>query len=100
MAGSIKGDVKKKHFSRPAEGGSFSDIQPLLAAPMDFACYGDVSILVPLSDMAFASSFLTYATKGQNPAKFQVRIKYSDSVNAANNYARAKQWTFGIEASK
>src|SRR6202162_3910377 len=27
--GSIKGDVKKKHFSLPLRGGFFSDIQPL-----------------------------------------------------------------------
>jgi len=31
-AGSIKGDVKKKHFARAARGRYFSDIQPLLAA--------------------------------------------------------------------
>jgi hypothetical protein len=61
--------------------------------------YGDVSILVPLSDFSFASTALTYVTKG-DPMKFQVRIKYADAVNAANNYARTKQWTFGIEALK
>jgi len=61
--------------------------------------FGDISILVPLSDFSFASTALTYVTKG-DPAKFQVRIKYADTVNAANNYARTKQWTFGIEALK
>jgi hypothetical protein len=35
-AGSIKGDVKKKHFARAA-GGYFSDIQPLLAAAIGLA---------------------------------------------------------------
>ena len=61
--------------------------------------YGDISILVPLSDFSVASKQLTYVTKG-DPTKFQVRIKYADSVNAANNYARARQWTFGLEALK
>lgn len=61
--------------------------------------YGDVSILVPLTDFSFASTALTYVTKG-DPMKFQLRIKYGDTVNAANNYARTRQWTFGIEALK
>jgi hypothetical protein len=61
--------------------------------------YGDISILIPLSDFSFASKELTYVTKG-DPTKFQIRIKYADSVNAANNYARTKGWTFGIEALK
>jgi hypothetical protein len=61
--------------------------------------YGDVSILVPLADFSVASKELTYVT-AKDPTKFQVRIKYSDAVNAANNYARSKQWTFGIEALK
>jgi len=37
VAGSIKGDVKKKHFARAARGRYFSDIQPLLAAAAQFA---------------------------------------------------------------
>src|SRR5258708_13886293 len=37
MPGSIKGDVKKKHFTRSAGGRTFSDIQPLLAAAIHFA---------------------------------------------------------------
>ena len=61
--------------------------------------YGDISILIPLSDFSVASKELTYVT-AKDPTKFQVRIKYADSVNAANNYARTKQWTFGIEALK
>jgi hypothetical protein len=61
--------------------------------------YGDISILVPLSDFAVAANELTYVVGGA-PTKFQIRIKYSDSVNAANNYARTKGWTFGIEALK
>jgi hypothetical protein len=61
--------------------------------------YGDISILIPLSDFSVASKELTYVT-AKDPTKFQVRIKYTDSVNAANNYARTKQWTFGIEALK
>ncbi|HTU43282.1 MAG TPA: hypothetical protein VMF10_16355 [Candidatus Aquilonibacter sp.] len=61
--------------------------------------YGDASILIPLSDFGFASTALSYVTKG-DPMKFQLRITYADSVNAANNYARTRQWTFGIEALK
>jgi hypothetical protein len=61
--------------------------------------YGDISILVPLSDFSLASKQLTYVTKGDS-TKFQLRIKYADSVNAANNYARTRQWTFGLEALK
>ena len=61
--------------------------------------YGDISILIPLSDFSVASKELTYVT-AKDPTKFQVRIKYADSVNAANDYARTKQWTFGIEALK
>jgi hypothetical protein len=44
--------------------------------------------------------FLPLDLTSTDPTKFQVRIKYSDAVNAANNYARSKQWTFGIEALK
>jgi hypothetical protein len=61
--------------------------------------YGDISILVPLSDFSVATKQLTYVTKGDS-TKFQLRIKYADSVNAANNYARTRQWTFGLEALK
>jgi hypothetical protein len=61
--------------------------------------YGDVSILIPLSDFSVASSELQYVTKG-DPMKFQIRIKYSDAVNQANNYARTRAWTFGLEALK
>jgi hypothetical protein len=61
--------------------------------------YGDVSILIPLSGLSFASKIFPYLTSG-DPAKSQIRIKYADSVNAANNYARSKQWTYGIELIK
>jgi hypothetical protein len=61
--------------------------------------YGDISILIPLADFSIASKELTYVT-AKDSTKFQVRIKYADSVNAANNYARSKQWAFGIEALK
>jgi hypothetical protein len=37
VAGSIKGDVKRKHFSSTARRGNFSDIQPPLAAAILFA---------------------------------------------------------------
>ena len=61
--------------------------------------YGDVSILVPLKGLQFVSRFLPYLTSS-DPTKAQIRIKYSDSVNAANNYARSRQWTYGIELMK
>lgn len=61
--------------------------------------YGDVSILIPLSGLSFASKIFPYMTSN-DPAKSQIRIKYSDSVTAANNYARSKQWTYGIEIIK
>jgi hypothetical protein len=70
-----------KHGTRKAEG------------------YGDVSILVPLSDFSVASKELTYVTK-TDPTKFQLRIKYTDAINPSNNYARTRGWTFGIEALK
>jgi|GEM_PF-3279262 len=61
--------------------------------------YGDVSVLVPLQMLSFASSELPYFTSS-DPAKVQIRIKYADSVNSANNYARTKQWTYGVEVIK
>jgi hypothetical protein len=61
--------------------------------------YGDISILIPLSDFSVASNELLYVTK-TDPTKFQIRIKWTDAVNAANNYARTRAWTFGIEAMK
>jgi len=61
--------------------------------------YGDVSILIPLSSLKFASGILPYVTSN-DPAKSRIRIKYSDTVNAANNYIRSKAWTYGIELIK
>jgi len=61
--------------------------------------YGDVSILIPLSGLSFASKVFPYLSSN-DPAKSQIRIKWSDSVNAANNYARDRHWTYGIELIK
>ena len=61
--------------------------------------YGDISILIPLSDFSVISNELLLVTK-TDPPKFQVRIKWGDAVNQANNYARTRAWTFGIEAVK
>ena len=61
--------------------------------------YGDVSILLPLSSLTSFSKFFPFLGSG-DPAKSQIRIKYADSVNPANNYARSKQWTYGIELMK
>ena len=61
--------------------------------------YGDVSILIPLSGLSFASKI--FPLLGTNdPMKSQIRIKYSDTVTPANNYARSKGWTYGIEVIK
>jgi len=61
--------------------------------------YGDVSILVPLLGFSFAKGLFPYITSN-DPSKMQIRIKYEDSVNAANNYARTRQWTYGLELIK
>jgi hypothetical protein len=61
--------------------------------------YGDISILIPLSSLAFGKGVLPYLTSGDY-AKSRIRVKYSDSVNAANNYARSRTWTYGIEITK
>jgi hypothetical protein len=61
--------------------------------------YGDISILLPLTGLSFATKIFPYLTSG-DPAKSQIRIKYADSVTPANNYARSKQWTYGIELIK
>jgi hypothetical protein len=42
--------------------------------------YGDISILMPLQMLSFASSAFPYFTSS-DPAKVQIRIKYADSVN-------------------
>jgi hypothetical protein len=62
-----------------------------------FEPYGDVSILLPLSGLNFASKLFPYITSG-DPTKMQIRVKYAESVNAANNYAKSHQWTYGLEA--
>jgi hypothetical protein len=61
--------------------------------------YGDVSILIPLSGLSFAQKIFPYLTSN-DPTKSQIRIKYSDTVDPANNYARSKGWTYGIELIK
>ena len=61
--------------------------------------YGDISILIPLSSLAFGKGVLPYLTSGDY-TKSRIRVKYADSVNAANNYVRSKTWTYGIEITK
>jgi hypothetical protein len=61
--------------------------------------YGDVSILIPLSGLSFAAKIFPFITTN-DPMKSQIRIKYSDTVNPANNYARSRGWTYGIELIK
>jgi hypothetical protein len=64
-----------------------------------FEGYGDVSILLPLAGFSGFSRLFPYLTSTDS-AKTQIQIKYSDSVNAANNYARTRGWTFGFQALK
>jgi hypothetical protein len=59
--------------------------------------YGDVSLLIPLSNLNFKDFGLVSKDGLLNS---EIQIEYSDSVNAANNYARSRQWTFGIEVMK
>jgi hypothetical protein len=59
--------------------------------------YGDVSILIPLSNFNFNGFQIV---QKDNLLNSQLRLKYSDSVNQTNNYARSRQWTFGIEIMK
>jgi hypothetical protein len=61
--------------------------------------YGDISILIPLSDIPFVSKSISNLITG-NTSNNQLSIKYSDSVNPANNYARTKQWTYGFAVIK
>lgn len=58
--------------------------------------YGDVSILIPLAGFKFVSHIFPLIGV-DDPTKAQIRIKWEDSVNAANNYTRTRQWTYGIE---
>jgi hypothetical protein len=59
--------------------------------------YGDFSFLIPLTD--FQLPFVPQALSKQTLTS-QFRIKYADSVSAANNYARTKKWSFGVEVIK
>jgi hypothetical protein len=80
-------------------GGWYLPLDLTTRGTQKFEGYGDVSILIPLSDFSVASSELLAVTK-TDPTKFQVRIKWTDAVNAANGYARTRGWTFGLEAIK
>jgi hypothetical protein len=55
--------------------------------------YGDVSFLIPLSDF----SHFPFITFDSQSLLSQIRIEYSDAVTPANNYARTRKWSFGIE---
>jgi hypothetical protein len=59
--------------------------------------YGDVSFLIPVTDFQRPLSFVDF---GKDALQSQFRIEYSDSVSAANNYARTKKWSFGVELIK
>jgi hypothetical protein len=61
--------------------------------------YGDATIMLPLAGFNFASKVFPYITSS-DPTKVQIQIKYSNSVNAANNYARTRGWTYGLQVLK
>jgi hypothetical protein len=61
--------------------------------------YYDASILIAVSNLKFLAGIFPYVSSN-DPAKSRIRIKYSDTVNAANNYVRSKTWTYGIELIK
>jgi hypothetical protein len=58
--------------------------------------YWDYSFLIPLSNFAN----IPYVALESQSQQMQFRIKYEDSVSAANNYARDKKWSFGVELTK
>jgi hypothetical protein len=60
--------------------------------------YGDISFLIPLTDIPFSGTITNLLTGSTSST--QLHIKYADDVNAANNYARTKQWTFAFELIK
>lgn len=80
-------------------GGWYLPLDHTKAGSQQFEGYGDASILLPLAGFSRFSMLFPYLTAG-DAAKTQIQIKYSDSVNAANNYARTRGWTFGFQASK
>jgi hypothetical protein len=57
--------------------------------------YWDASVLVPMTDFV-GIPYTTLDSKTQI-SQMRLRIKYEDSVNQANNYARTKKWSFGLE---
>ena len=54
--------------------------------------YGDISILIPLSNLNFGDFQIV---KADGLLNSQIHIKWSDSVNAANNYARTRSGRLG-----
>ncbi len=80
-------------------GGYYLPLDLTKAGHQQFQGYGDASILIPLSGLSFASRAFPLLTSN-DPMKSQIRIKYSDTVTPANNYARSRGWTFGIEVIK
>jgi len=58
--------------------------------------YWDYSFLIPLSNFAN----IPFVALDSQSQQMQFCIKYEDSVSAANNYARDKKWSFGVELTK
>ena len=61
-----------------------------------FDGYGDVSLLIPLPLLQHFLPGVGFLTSS-DPNNSRIRVKYSDSVNSAQGFARTKQWTYGIE---
>ena len=59
--------------------------------------YYDFSFLIPITDFQRPLSLVSFAGQA---LQSQLRIEYSDSVSPANNYARTKKWSFGVELIK
>ena len=58
--------------------------------------YWDASLLVPLAKLPGIPGLKTDVQTTQT----QFRVKYGDTVSAANNYTRSKSWSFGVEYVK
>jgi hypothetical protein len=58
----------------------------------------DVSLIIPLSKLNFLGHGLTFQSQG-DPAKTQIRIKYSTGANEADGFKHSTHITFGVEVS-
>jgi hypothetical protein len=82
---------------QPELGLYFLPLDKTRAGNAEVEGYGEISVLIPLSNLNFNDFQLV---KADGLLNSQIHIKWSDSVNPANNYARTRQWTVGIEVMK